>query len=43
MQELIAEERFTPDAIQEKQLDLIKNPPAPGFLELFKYTWKGTK
>lgn len=43
IEQLAAEDRFIPDAIQEKQLGIIGHSPAPGLLELFKNFWTGTK
>lgn len=41
--ELIDEGRFNPDAIQEQELNVVKQSPVPGLTSLFQYFWKGTK
>ena len=41
--ELIDEGRFSPNNIQEQQLNVVKSPPIPGLGAMFKEFWKGTK
>lgn len=41
--ELINEGQFKPNPIQEQQLTVIKNPPLPGFNEMFKEFWEDTR
>lgn len=41
--ELIAEERFTPNQIQEGQLNIINQHPTPGLGRIFDFLWKKTK
>lgn len=41
--ELIDEGRFKPNDIQEQQLNVIKQAPLPGLLEMFKNVWTGKK
>lgn len=43
VEELVEERRFTPDNIQEQQLNIISKEPAPGLLQQFLYFWKGKK
>ena len=42
-QELIEDGRFEPDAVQRAQLTIVKEPPLPGLMQVFKYYLEGTK
>lgn len=43
LNELMEEDRFTPDLIQNHQLNIINNAPLPGLTQIFRNYWKGTR
>ncbi|OGT44285.1 MAG: hypothetical protein A3F13_02645 [Gammaproteobacteria bacterium RIFCSPHIGHO2_12_FULL_40_19] len=43
LNDLIKERRFTPDYIQDQQLQVVDQAPLPGFMQIFKYYLQGTK